>query len=461
MLQINVNNLFPPKTRKILIFTSAFISFICFNLLLHSVNDSSKILFLYLFNAFIMLLVISYKNSVNKYEIAIFAFFCVQLFAYTPAPDDMDILVSTSYLLSYRYGVSSRGLIATIVDFVLNGGFISKYFIWHFIYSSTIFITFIISVLIGAIIQNAKDEIKIFILFFSLLYLTCFTSLSAYYTSGNFGRTEIFAFLLVLAIAFIINKPIISWFIPLFTLFILGTHLVQLFFYIPLIIILLLYNAKELSTKNKQIISILIITIIVIITVFLLYVSFSRKTFTYQNAAELFAHLKTKTNLEFNEHLLHMTMFGGLEDHLRGWKNLVNLKYIGNISILMNVPLIIMFIIFWIKCIKAETEKINKFIFSLPAVIFIYHSFVFFLFYDFGRWMIMIMNFQFILVFYFIHIKNKTIISVAQSLNPLIKKYAFFIIIAYFIMITMEPIKQIGPSLRTMHIIKFLLTVIN
>jgi len=57
----------------------------------------------------------------------------------------MNNFAATHYLLSYRYGVSSRGFVATILDFLITEtGFISKRLIWNFIASTTLLMVFFI-----------------------------------------------------------------------------------------------------------------------------------------------------------------------------------------------------------------------------------------------------------------------------------------------------------------------------
>jgi hypothetical protein len=363
----------------------------------------------------------------------------------------MDSLVSTSYLLSYRYGISSRSLIATVVDFFTNGEFISRYFVWHFIFCATIFLSFIISVYLGAIIHKEKDDTKIFLIFLYFLYLSCFTAPVAYYVQANFGRVEIFAFLFMLFLITIINKPVIRWFIPLLALLVLATHIILIFFYIPFVIIMLLYEIFKKSKKDKRTILLLIVTVIIILTAFLCYILLYKKSFVFEDAHSFFNYLSTKTDLNFSEYFLHMIMYGELQEHINGWKGRMSFDFSGNISILINIPLVVLFVVFWLKCFFIEAKKIMKFFFLLPVLVLLYNSLAFFMFFDYGRWMIMILNVQFMLVLYLFFLKNETVLSVAKMATLFFKKNGFIVILICLIMIFLGPVNQIGASGRVMR----------
>ena len=461
MFEGKMNPLFSPKLRKLLIIVSFLSGFLCLLFLRYSHGHINKTVMFYAAITFFICLIVFYKNSLNKYEIGIFCFLCVQLFVVMPMPSDMDQLVSTSYLLSYRYGVSSRSFIATIVDFLTNGAFISRFFVWNFILCVTIFLSFIISVYLGEVIQKAKDDIKVFLIFLSLLYLSCFTSPAAYYVPGNYGRVEIFAFLFMLLLIVIIDKPIIRWLIPLLALFVFATHLVLVFFYIPFVIIMLLYELITKTEKFKRTALLLAVTVMILSLSFLLYLLFHEKTFVFKDAHEFFEYLSAKSDLNFSEGFLHMVMFAKLQAHLDGWKSITGFKFGGNLSILINIPLMLIFIFFWIRCYFMESKKTMKYFFLLPVIALPYQFLSFLMFYDFGRWMIMILNVQFMLVFYLAFKGNKTVISAAQTTIPFIKKNSFLIVLICLIMIFLGPVTQIGVSEKITRFLKGIIRLIG
>jgi len=448
MIVEKMDCLFSARARRILIPASIFSGLFCLLLVRYSQDDSLKILWLYAMYACIMFLVVLYKNFLSKYEIAIFCFLGVQLLASAPFPDDMNGLTVTAYLLSYRYGVSSRSFVATIVDFFTQGGFVSKYFVWHFIFAGTVFLSFVISVCIGTAIRKAKDDMKYFLLLASLLWVSAFTSPSAYFLNCNFGRVEIFAQIILFVAMLIIRKPTIRWLVPLLAVIVMATHLILVFFYIPLIGILLLHELLKNEKPHKRDILLFIATAKTILAIFIAYLLFGRGTFIFDDARSFYEYLSAKTDLIIGEWELHMTMFASLEDHLVHWRNRVSLGFHGNWTVLMSMPLVSLFVAFWLKCFRTEVTKTMKLFFLLPILALLYQAVAFFIFFDFGRWMTMVINVQFMTLFYLAMVKNRTVLSVAQAITPFVKRHAFFVVLACLLMAFLGPVDVIGPTVH-------------
>ncbi|MCL2704621.1 MAG: hypothetical protein FWE72_00240 [Spirochaetaceae bacterium] len=95
-----------------------------------------------------------------------------------------------------------------------------------------------------------------------------------------------------------------------------------------------------------------------------------------------------------------------------------------------------------------------KLFFILPVLLFLYHVPVFFMFYDFGRWMVMIIQIQFMLILYLIYTGNKTVLTVTANMVPAINKNWYIIIVICSLMFFLGPVLTIGPSERVSNIIK-------
>jgi len=451
--------LYSDKTRFRSIAISCFILLCSFFSLVFFRTISIKIPALYIVTACTMYLIVLYKNSINKYEAGIFFFLFIQLLALTLEFDELSVHTFSVYLLSYRYGISSRGFIATIIDILSNGSFISKHFVWNFIFCATILLIFLISVYLGSVIKKSENSnIKSFALFLCLLCLTCFASPVAYFTSHNFGRPEVYALLFMLLLMAAIDKPYLKWVIPFFALFTMSIHIILVFFYIPFIFILLFYKLPD----KKEYIVLFFATFAVVAASFILYLLFRKQTFMFSDASAFVEYLKTdffdNRNIDYIKNFMHMIFFADMQDHLLGWQNRVIgesgglLKFSGTVCVLINLPLVLLFAYFWIKCFLLEKQRYMKLFFILPVLLFIYHIPVFFLFYDFGRWTIMIILIQFMLIFYLIHTKNKTALLVAEKITPVIKKHWWIIIVFCLVMFFLEPVRTIGPSDRVRYI---------
>jgi len=456
----NGKDLYSAKVRIRLTAVSWVLLVLSIIFLIVSRTNSVKVPALYLFTVCIMHLIVLHKNCLNKYEAGIFLFLCIQLMALAPGFGRIDSLSATAFLLSYRYGISSRGFVATIMDFLSNYSFVSKYFVWHFVFCSLIILSCLVSVCLGSVIKKAKDETRSFVLFLTILSLSCFTSPSAYFSYFNFGRTEIFALILMLILLTIIDKPGFNWFIPFLALFTISTHLVLVFFYIPFIFIMLLY--KLICSENKkQSTALFIVTFIFVVGSFLLYILFHENTFVFPDAHIFAEYLKSKTDLGYSEGFLFDALYAKLQDHLSIWHNDVSLLYRGNVSILINIPLIVFFVIIWVNCFLHEKQWLKKIFFVLPVLLLLYHVPVFLMFTDYGRWMIMITMIQFMLIFYLVYTEDKTVLAVTGKMVPLINKNRFLIILMCSIMLFLGPVSAISPSDRIAHIVKGFLSIIQ
>ena len=423
------NNILSSFCRKIagIVFT---VLALCTLFLLIFVNGNVKILMLYANTVLIISLIIIYKNTFNKYEVCIFCVLCSMLLAYAPNFGKMDPLVATSYVLSYRYGISSRSLIATFIDIITHGQFISNIFVWHFIFCSTVFISFIISVYLGHIIQSANNKNRLFISCVSLVYLSCFTGPTAYFVPANFGRVEVYVLLFMLILLIVVGKQKLRWIIPVLALFTLATHIILVFFYIPFIGIILLYQIIEMKDTRKSTIGLFIATVCVVMIGFIFYLIFRKSFFIFYSSSEFYLHIIEKTNLDVTENLLQATMYGDLDYHLNGWKSkMSSLEDAGNLllCVIINIPLLIAFIVFWINCFKKSINKASKFIFALTILVIPFQAIAFFIFFDYGRWMVMVITIQFLLLFFIIYQNNIIVNIVIREAYPFLKKRQYII----------------------------------
>ena len=65
----------------------------------------------------------------------------------------------------------------------------------------------------------------------------------------------------------------------------------------------------------------------------------------------------------------------------------------------------------------------------------------------------MMLNVQFMLIFYLIYVKNETVLLLVKKLVPFINRNTFFIILIFLIMTFLGPVNQIAPSGRIMRFV--------
>ncbi|MDR1838828.1 MAG: hypothetical protein LBQ93_04480 [Treponema sp.] len=412
------------------------------------INWVSIFLILSLTCFFILFILTVIKKTINKYEFFILMYFIIQLLCVFSF--DMDSHAQSSYLLSFRYGFAHRMLIGTTVD-ILSGGYVSNAMILSFVFCGTIWLIFLVSIAIGYLIIKSDDKIPILLL--TVLYLSSSISINAYFVQGNLGRMEIYVLLFMLIVSFIINKMVWRWFIPVLCFMSLATHLVVVFFYIPFVFIILLYEYFNKPNQSKSDMALLIITALSIIVTFFYFVIFSKSTLTYQDEIIFGEILKNKTNIINFSSSLHYDYFLSIIDTFRyamsRYKEGIFFRFY---CIIQSLPLFLFFILFWNKCIKIEQRKIVKLIFLISMLLPVFSIPAFILFIDWGRWVIMLLTVQFMLVFYFFHRRENSVIMVMDKFTVIAKKHSFIFIIYIMLSVFMGPIWQINASTNFMRL---------
>jgi hypothetical protein len=359
----------------------------------------------------------------------------------------MDDHALSSYSLSYRYGFASRMFIGTIVDLLAGGGFISTIFVYSFAFCGTLLLCFSVSVILWHIIQKSENHLPLLLLI--ILYLSSPISPAAYFVQGNFGRMEIYIFLYALIIFAIVDKKNWRWLIPALCFMSLATHLVSVFFYMPLVFIILLYRYIKKDKQNRSEGILLIVTTVIITLSFLYFVIFSRSALVFQTEAEFANALKYRTDIPGYASSLHYDYFLSITDTFRFAVN-----YFAPVStlikkfycILQNLPLFVFFVLFWKACITFEQKKSMKLIFLLSLFLPLVSIPAFILFVDWGRWVIMLLTVQFMLVFYFLHTKEAAVVHTVNKFTTVVQKNMFAAVLFIMLSVFFGSIWQIDSS---------------
>jgi hypothetical protein len=331
--------------------------------------------------------------------------------------------------------------VGTIIN-LLSGKLVSIEFISLFIHIFMVWLIAVLSFAISRIIARTSGNIKNFVLLLALLFVSCFTSPSAYFGYALFGRMEIFIILALVGVLFVLERPKWSFFVPVLCLISIAIHLVVLFFYIPVIVILLLYKIIK-ETNKKWWVIIFCTTILIILLAAIYFVFFSKYTLEYKIENEYFAYLSNKTNFVPERTAMASDFFWSIHDHFVYAKESYHssdfVKHLWFI-IIINIPIMLFFIYFWVSCISSEQNKGMKCIYLLSAVVPLISIPAFILFIDWGRWMILLLNSQFLLLFYFIYRKEESVLKMSGTIT----RNSCQIILACIFMIFLGPIQEVS-----------------
>jgi hypothetical protein len=266
----------------------------------------------------------------------------------------------------------------------------------------------------------------------------------------------------MLAFVTIIDKKKTRWLAPLLALFTLGTHLILVFFYFPLIAIVLLYPllVKDEAKTFKSSLALLLITIALSGIAFLLFLLLRSRTFVFPSARDFANAFRSKTDLPLNTGAIYDFMYASLGHHLQGWHTQFNrwtFTGVALLAVIINLPLLFMFVVFWLRCIAREISAKGKFFFALPILSLVYQAVVFFMFTDFGRWLCMIAAVQFMLLFYLLYRRNPSVLEVCRIGSAVVKKHRFLILSVCILTAFLGPVNAMTCPDRVAAFVKFLL----
>jgi hypothetical protein len=173
------------------------------------------------------------------------------------------------------------------------------------------------------------------------------------------------------------------------------------------------------------------------------FVFFSKNTLEYSLESEYFTMLTNKTNFEPDITAASSDFYRSIHDHFVAAKS-TYASYFSNFfwTILINIPIFVLFVYIWASCILSEQNKWMKCIYFLSAVVPLVSIPAFIMFIDWGRWMIMLLNSQFMLLFYFIYKKEASVLKMSDKIT----KKSFLIIFACMLMICLGPTRDTWAS---------------
>jgi hypothetical protein len=390
----------------------------------------------------------------HQYALAIFFVLLIEFAVKIPIPDlsngDMSFHYF-HYLLSYKLGFVGRSLAGTIVQF-LAGNFLSVKFVYIFISVSIVFIAGLISILLAAFIKNADEKYKLFAIGAVIFYLASPVSVSYLFYIGNFGRPDLYIniclFLIVLLLGLThsgtgerskrIKELWLLFLIPILCFAIVAFHVYGLDFYIPLVLLFLLY--KFYIDRKKSSLILLIISFFVSVIFGIYFLSIGSETKILEQVVEKYYMTKNPdTDIVLMLEVAPPNNFATFPpaSTIPSYSKILANFFL---TVILLSPLITLFICFWRFVIKKESDKYKKIIFLLSALP-VYTIPVFILQPDWGRYCSFVLIAQFTFIFYFFYCKEESFLYAADKIESFFRKniFLFLIFIVYMLIIGRFP----------------------
>ena len=326
----------------------------------------------------------------NKYGIAIFLYLLVNMFL--QLPESVDEYVSVWYAVDYSLGFGSRFFIGSILRLFYRD-YLDEKVVYCVCIVIVLSIIVIAAIMLNYIIKTA-DKSKEGVAFIIIMFLVSPFSIAGVWIV--LGRLETYGFLLSLLSVVLFEKMdnIYSKYILITLLSCISIAIYQgnIFMYYPMVMMLFVWEG--LSAKENVLIKRCLGGISVLCTCISFLIFQFCTDIKFDNAEEMNAILQQRTNLYIKVKALDLELFQPVSTAYE----LLNKPFLKNLprekaflTLLILVPMIIMFMGLYMKCQEYRKEK-GKAIFSCPYIYYILLPLSilpqFVLNIDWGRWML-------------------------------------------------------------------------
>lgn len=188
-------------------------------------------------------------------------------------------------------------------------------------------------------------------------------------------------------------------------------HQVFIFLYFPTIVLIFSYSllSKKISFKKMfPLMASIILT--AVIGIYLQF--FSQINIDSLSTLQKILHGKSE-NIPISGPMLFFEYYGSYADHIEKMvqPKIAEILWIALIEIILLIPLIILFINLWKNLLQHEKRTFAKVVLTLMATNFIFLVPIIMTTIDYGRWFASIIISQFLLISYFLMVKQKDVIE--------------------------------------------------
>lgn len=375
----------------------------------------------------------------NKYlntrhlELVIFVFL---LFEFVALASEKTLpsasFVTTHYLITYEFGLISRGLIGSLFSLFTNRLTIQAIYISAII--SFLLLVYFISVLLARAIRMSEPTTKDATIIFTILFLA--SPLSVTYLLGfHFARFDIYWIIITLVALTLLKRSTFRWLVPFFCATAILIHPGYMFTYMPGLVIPMLYEVYK-NRYSKRYIGIFTLCCLTMILLFL-YLQFHSNNIPYHNAVDYANYLSGNSGFSAYAPMIHLEYYAPFPEWFTEWIWPLTLSYAlpyGITLLAFSFPLLMIFGYVWTRSFKSTNNKFLKFVFVMcilsplafvPAALFGN---------DWDRWWAAVINNQFILIFYFIFSNESVVIKHVKRVGDFFSKH--FLLFLLIIILT-------------------------
>lgn len=357
------------------------------------------------------------------------------------------------YLYDYSMGFNSRMFVGSFVR--LLNAHPTEEWITGFATVMLVFGMVLTAIVLSKVVKNTKSENRFSAFVFILFFVSGVYTVSIFFRF--FGMLDIHMYILALtAVAFADNKYL-RWFVPFLCLAGVLVNYVFIMSYFPFVLLAMLYYAD----KNEKKLGSIVLLVITVISVFALtlYCVFSAQDhmfMTFDEALKIMeekiGHALTAEQNEyaelylFGQHAESETMYSfkiseaSPFEYLYYFIRFIYENRIGGHGIItlliITVPVIAVFWIIWIMCIKNTDKKSLKFVFLCCILSVVCIPVCCILSTDFIRWIASGIMCQFAMCFLMFYTKDEAFDKTVKKLRELLSKNKIIPIIIYVLYVS-------------------------
>jgi hypothetical protein len=374
-----------------------------------------------------------------KYELVIFAALLAQMAVGINWKQPVPVNYLTFYLLDFKVGFISRGLIGSFVDLLTNKA--TEKWLTGFILLTFAAVYFILALLLGKLIRSADAGMRNSLIFLTALALfTCFTGRVLL---NNIGLMDIYWFLFALLAMVCVRNKYARWLVPLLCFMGLAAHYGFAMTFLPFIFVLLIVETVNGKYKISSIVP-AVVSFLISVCSAVYFTIFANGSLNFDSDGT-YKYLSAKADFPVWRYYVDAYLYYadansgkklGLSDYLAILREAASqsLSATHLISTLMLLlPMIILFFLVWKNAFKLGKNKAEKFIFllcmALPLPVL--PSFVFST--DAPRFLGEILIVQFMTLFYLAYVKNAALLASLKKAENFFRKYPMLLILLFIL----------------------------
>ncbi len=386
----------------------------------------------------------------SKYELVMLAVLCIQALINIDMSYGMAHGFLVYYLADFSMGKTSRLIIGSIVNLLTDNPTLEWINCFAAILLLLIFI--LTAVLVGKVIKSTDPELQVCVFVISLFFVTGEFSVSTF--SKFFGICDVYMYLATVISLVIVQKKMFRWFIPLLCIGgVLINYVYPISYFLPVgLVLLYLVCTQEKKAGNIIILTVSVISVIVLM-LYCVFIGNKTATVTFDEMWQIMEQ-KSDMELEYSAIRYYDYYLFGNNDEGEALMNIeINeanpfefiykylmymVKHEWNIRIITmlivaTLPMLVLFSMVWIKCIKKSEKKSRKFAYAC----FMLSNIGMFLCYvtstDITRWAAAGIINQFLLSLFMFAVKDEPFMSVMSEAKTFLKGKGVFVAIIYII----------------------------